>query len=94
MSRILGNDFLELVKRKRPDLNRQTSLFPDFDDGAEARLIEGMKKLFEVRHILCHEVAHGFVINWREASYLTGNTVEFLPVTEAVAGDLLGGSTT
>lgn len=83
LTTILGKDFLgELKKFEKQDTGITAPLFiKDFQDDVN-NIIADIKKIFELRHIFCHEVSTTFHISFQEAVQLLNSSLSFLQQME------------
>jgi hypothetical protein len=89
MSNLIGESFLARVKQMRAKLPRQTSIFPEFELDADARLLSQIKGLFELRHIYSHELSPFTPPDSPSVDACVEAAVEFLWITESIVNELL-----
>jgi hypothetical protein len=91
---ITGSDFIEDVKTTRAKLYpySQTALLPEWEVDEDAQLISGVERIFELRHIFCHELAPTESVSIGEINEYSYTAVRFLHISEAVVTGYLTGS--
>lgn len=82
MSKIIGSDFFNLVKRI------EYEEFEPLEDIAK-HLIEDIQDVFYRRHIYCHEIAVKVRPTLRQADDHIGATLTFVATTEAVLQEIM-----
>lgn len=90
MTILIGPDFLGEMKAALPRTEDMRPLFPEEPRAKEARVISGVTRAFELRHIFCHE-ADPTGADARTADFWTiaAAVVEFLNASEVVLNDKL-----
>jgi hypothetical protein len=89
ISKIISDDFFIRLKAKRLTLNRQLFLLEEWEQYADAILIDAINRLFQTRHLLCHELVPSHRVTLGEAGYYLSHAAEFIGISEAVVSDLL-----
>lgn len=85
MTILLGQDFVDFVQsstsaghrvggRILPDARTHAELFPT--------MIEDIKKVFEVRHILCHELATAYKVEFDQIGWMFSHVTSFINTVE------------
>lgn len=94
VSCITGSDFIEDIKATRPKLYpySQTALLPEWEVDEDAQLISRVERIFELRHIFCHELAPAESVSIGEISEYSYTAARFLHISEAVVTGYLTGS--
>ena len=90
ISTLIDDDFLARFKEKRAHLDKQQRLFDITDEEISAHLLSRIKRLFELRHMYCHEAdppMSGNDLMWIEAC--PRYVVEFLWTSEELISELL-----
>jgi|GEM_PF-5794450 len=94
MSTLMGESFLAQFKKKRAETATQLHLFPTSDEEIDARIIGIIKRLFEKRHMYCHEL-YPPVTDSDDSFFLKSDNgasdaaIEFLWVSEAGVKELI-----
>lgn len=91
---ITGSDFIEDIKATRPKLYpySQGALSPEFEVDEDFQLISRVERIFELRHIFCHELALTESVSLGEISEYSYTAVRFLHISEVVVTGYLTGS--
>lgn len=86
MSTLLGTDFLQLFKETRLKLPVQMTLFPEEEGRLAGQVLAQVKAMFDLRHLMCHELAPTVPTDEEKIVAVSQAAVEFLWITEAVLG--------
>jgi hypothetical protein len=91
---ITGSDFIEDIKAMRPKVYpyTQSALLPEWEVDEGTQLISRVERIFELRHLFCHELAPTESVSIGEISEYSYTAVRFLHVSEAVVTEYLTGS--
>ena len=94
VSYITSRDFLENFKATRPSVYPfvQTALLPEWEVDEDARIISGVKRIFELRHVFCHELAPTESVSIGQVSEYCYTAIKFLHISEAVISEYLSSS--
>lgn len=99
MNVIIGGDQHEFENRfreMRPKIQTQLTVLPldhDEHDEFSNRVIAGVKRLFRLRHMYCHEIDPVVrEIEWIKSGAQAA--IEFIRTSEAIVNDLLSGQST
>jgi hypothetical protein len=92
MTTLIGEEFLERLARTRIALREdfQPSLK---EHNLHPEIFQTLKRLFELRHIFCHELAPAVQIDAREAEDCANAAMILLITTEAMSKELMPAST-
>ena len=88
MSLIIGEDFFDRLKQTE-FIQEDGSVTSIAKRGEEAWLFDGLKELFELRHIFCHELALAQEIDQTRAITCFGVSLALTLVTEYLVEELL-----
>jgi len=87
---LIGSDFLGKFKIIRSQAIGQQYLFPVDDDELVGNMVKSIKRLFEVRHMFCHEVDPRVSLeDMRAIIGYPDKTIEFLWISEFAINSLL-----
>jgi hypothetical protein len=94
VSGITTMDFLDDFKTKRPKVypDVQTALLPEWEVDEDAQIISRVKRIFELRHVFCHELAPTESVSIGQVSEYSYTAIKFLHISEAVISEYLSSS--
>jgi len=94
VSLITTKDFLDDFKAKRPKVYPyvQTALLPEWEIDEDAQIISRVKRIFELRHVFCHELAPKESLTIGEVTEYSYTAIKFLHISEALIVDYLAPS--